>query len=185
MNRTARLVVIGVLTLACHAAIVPAVPAQDISVDELKAAFLANFVKFAQWPEDAAAPRSTFTFCIANDKGVQKALEATLKSHAGPPVAVRSVAFDAPLPSCQLLYVSGLRVSEVRPLVESLRGAPVFTTSDLDGFAEAGGVAQLRLVNGKMRFAINPAAAQRARLGLSAKLLNLATLVKDGYGDGR
>lgn len=186
MTRTARLIAIGALALGCTGALAPgAASAQDVSVYELKAAFLANFVKFATWPDDAVAPGGKFTFCIANDKDVQKALETTLKTHPGPPMVVRAVALDAPLPSCQLLYVSNLRVNEARPLIESLRGVPVFTTSDVDGFAEAGGVAQLRLVNGKMRFAINPAAAQRVRIGLSAKLLSLASLVKDGYPDGR
>lgn len=186
MNRTVRFIVIGALTLGGTSATASAaVPTQDVSVHELKAAFLANFVKFAQWPEGAVPPGGVFTFCVANDKGVQKALEATLKSHPGPTLAVRSVSLDAPLPSCQLLYVSGLRIDEARPLIESLRGTPVFTTSDIDGFAEAGGVAQLRLENGKMRFAINPAAAQRVRLGLSAKLLSLASLVKDGNTNGR
>jgi len=40
-------------------------------------------------------------------------------------------------------------------------------------------VAQLILENNRMRFAINLAAAQRARLQLSSKLLSLATIVKD------
>jgi hypothetical protein len=186
MNGIARLIVIGALALGWTGARAPAAAsAQDVSVDELKAAFLANFVKFATWPDDAVAAGGAFTFCVANDNGVQKALETTLKRHPGPAMVVRAVSLDAALPSCQLLYVSKVRLNEARPLLESLRGAPVFTTSDVDGFAEAGGVAQLRLVSGKMRFAINPAAAQRVRIGLSAKLLSLASLVKDGYTDGR
>ena len=183
MNRSARLFVGAAIAFAC--AIQPeAAAGQDVSVHALKAAFLANFAKFVEWPDGAVPPGGVFTFCV-NDKGVQKALEATVKSHPGPALAVRFVSLDAPLPSCQLLYVSGLDLPEARALIASLHGAPVFTTSDLDGFAEAGGVAQLLLVNGKMRFAINPGAAQRGRLALSSKLLSLASLVKDGYVDGR
>jgi hypothetical protein len=40
-------------------------------------------------------------------------------------------------------------------------------------------VGQLFVENGKMRFALNPAAAQRARLRISSKLLALAKVVKD------
>ena len=41
-------------------------------------------------------------------------------------------------------------------------------------------MAQFRLEKGRMRFTINPGAALRAHLTLSAKLLSLATIVKDG-----
>ena len=60
-----------------------------------------------------------------------------------------------------------------------MRGAAVFTVGEADHFAESGGIAQLVQDHGRMRFAINPAAAQRARLVLSAQLLNLAIVVKD------
>lgn len=159
---------------------------QDVSVHELTAAFLANFVKFAEWPDGSVPRGAVFTFCVAGDKGVLKALEANIRKQPAPAaMAVRFVTLDEALPSCQLLYVSDFDVSKTRPLVDSLKGAPVFTVSDAAGFAEAGGIAQLRLAGGKMGFAINPAAAQRVHLGLSAKLLSLATLVKDGYTDGR
>ena len=55
----------------------------------------------------------------------------------------------------------------------------MFSVSDREKFAESGGVAQLILENNRMRFAINLAAAQRARLQISSKLLSLATIVKD------
>ena len=42
-----------------------------------------------------------------------------------------------------------------------------------------GGVAQLMLDSGRMRFAFNVDAAQRARLKISSKLLSLARIVKD------
>jgi hypothetical protein len=64
-------------------------------------------------------------------------------------------------------------------LVGRLKGAPLFTVSDFDGFASLGGVAELFIENGKVRFAINPAAALRARLQISSRVLALAKLVKD------
>jgi hypothetical protein len=55
----------------------------------------------------------------------------------------------------------------------------VFTVSDLEPFAALGGVGQLFVENGKMRFALNPASAQRAGLRISSKLLALAKVVND------
>lgn len=127
-----------------------------------------------------------FTFCVAGDKAVFQQLDATIKLQPKPVItAVIVVPPDGPFQTCQLLYLGGLDLRNARRVIESLHDAPIFTVSDVDGFAEAGGIAQLRLENGKMRFAINPAAAQNAHIALSAKLLTLATLVKDTPHDGR
>ena len=60
-----------------------------------------------------------------------------------------------------------------------LKGASVLTMGDSNDFAEMGGIARLIVENDRMRFAINAAAADRARIQLSSKLLNLARIVKD------
>ena len=154
---------------------------QDVSVPALKAAFLSNFVKFAEWPEDQRAPGRVFTFCVSGDKAVSAALQQSLTDHPGTaPMSVIVVTPEAPLHSCQMLYVGGTDLRQARRVIDALKGAAVFTVSDIEGFAEAGGVAELRLEKGRMRFAINPGAAQRGHLTLSAKLLSLATIVKDG-----
>jgi hypothetical protein len=64
-------------------------------------------------------------------------------------------------------------------LTQALKGASVLTVSDGDTFAALGGIAQLFVENERMRFAINGAAADRAQIHLSSKLLNLARMVKD------
>lgn len=63
--------------------------------------------------------------------------------------------------------------------MQALKGASVLTVSDGDRFADLGGIAQLFIENNRMRFAVNAAAAERARIHLSSKLLTLAKLVKD------
>lgn len=157
-----------------------AASAQDVSLPSLKAAFLANFPKFVVWPDDAVPAGRVFTFCVTGDRAVAEALEQSIKDRPGQePMSVIFVTPDASLRGCQILYLGGLNLRDVRRTVEALKGTPIFTVSDIDGFAELGGVAQLRLDHGRMRFAINPAAAQRARLALSAKLLSLAIIVKD------
>lgn len=159
--------------------------AQDVSLPALKAAFVANFAKFATWPDDPLQGRAA-TFCVIGDRAVAEALDHTLK---GAPSSKNALVLvlppDGPLRSCDLLYVSGLDVKGTLQVLDAVKGAAVFTVSDSDKFAERGGIAQLVLEKGRMRFAINTAAAQRARIVLSAKLLNLATLVKDVNDEGR
>ena len=169
------------LTIVALAAGPPAAAAQTVSVPALKAAFLSNFVKFTDWPEEQAPASRVFTFCVSGDKAVAAALTQGVKDHPGPDaLSVVVVAPDSPMGACQMLYLSGMDLKQARKVVDSVKGTAVFTVSDIEGFAEAGGIAQLRLEQGRMRFTINPAAAQRARLALSAKLLSLAIIVKDG-----
>jgi hypothetical protein len=156
------------------------VTAQTANVPELTAAFLTNFVKFAAWPDDVQPASGVFTYCVAGDKAVAAALESSIKSHPAPePQNVLFVAPDGPLGTCQMLYLADVNLRQAQETIALVQGAPVFTVSNVNGFAEIGGVAQLKLEKGRMHFAINPAAARRARLSLSAKLLGLATIVKD------
>jgi hypothetical protein len=157
------------------------VNAQLATEPALKAAFLYNFAKFAEWPADILAPGQRLSLCVVGDKGVADALEQTINGHAieSHELTVAVVTADGPIRSCHLLYVVGLDVRQSTHLIEALKGAAVFTVSDGDKFAESGGVAQLIQESGRMRFAINVAAAQRARLQLSSKLLSLAKVVKD------
>jgi uncharacterized protein DUF4154 len=171
----------GVLFL-CPAAAV----AQDVSVSSLKAAFLMNFVKFAEWPASAVPSRRVFTFCVAGDRAVFEELERSITSNSRPDLmAVTYVTADGAHQACQMLYLGGRDLGESRRVIESLRDAPVFTASDVRGFAAAGGIAELRLEDGRMRFTINCAAARRAHIALSAKLLSLARLVKEPTYDSR
>ena len=157
------------------------VAAQGVSGTALKAAFLYNFAKFAEWPADALAPTQRLSLCVVGVDAVADALEQTIKGHTieGHDLSVQVVTADGPIRSCHLLYAGGLDSRQSIQLIDALKGAPVFTVSDGDNFAELGGVAQLILEKDRMRFAINVAAAQRARLQLSSKLLSLATIVKD------
>jgi hypothetical protein len=147
----------------------------------LKSAFLYNFVKFTDWPVDALPPDSPFRLCVFGDEAVAAALEQTVKDRqvGGHSLTVVPVQVDGALSSCHLMYVTGLDHRRSATLIERLKAAPVFTVSDLDGFAAFGGVGQLFVDNGKMRFALNPVSAQRARLRISWKLFALAKLVKD------
>ena len=157
------------------------VGAQSASAPALKAAFLYNFAKFAEWPVDAQAS-GPIAICVLGDAAVADALDATVqgKTIDGREVAVVRAKPDG-LRACHLLYVSGLDQRRSQQIVDELKAAPVMTVSDRDRFAESGGVAAFFVEGGKMRFAINLDAAQRARLRISSRLLNLAKLVKDDH----
>lgn len=154
--------------------------AQNATVSALKAAFLFNFAKFAEWPLDALPAERKLMLCVVNDPRFAFTLKETVRGHAidGHELAVASIALDDPLGSCHVAYLAGIDVREMGRLLDSLRGAPILSVSDVDSFAESGGVAQFFVEGGRMRFVVNVKSAERARLRLSSKLLALAKITR-------
>jgi hypothetical protein len=184
-QRAARLGAVFVIVLLSMA--IGRLAAQSASAPVLKAAFIYNMAKFAEWPADFVGSNAPITLCVGRDDAVAQPLVDSVQGQriGEHPVAVVRIAPDSPLRSCQLVFLSGLDARKTTKVLESLEGTAVFSVSDGDGFAAAGGVAQLFLEGDRLRFAINVDAAQRSRLRLSSKLLALAKIVHDERGSGQ
>lgn len=156
---------------------------RGVTASALKAAFLYNFANFAEWPAEALAPGQRLSLCVVGDNAVADALEQVIKGRTVDKheLTVEVIKADGPVLACHLLYISGLDAKRSAQLLDALNGTSVFTVGDGDQFAEAGGVAQLILENGRMRFVVNMGAAHRAHLKISSKLLSLATIIKDQH----
>ena len=144
---------------------------------DVKAAFLFNFVKFVEWPEGAfAGERAPVTICVYGEDPFGPALEAVVQDEK---VGERSLLVQRPdsldgLGGCHLLFVSRSERERMREVLAQVRGEPVLTVGDADGFLRAGGVVNFVLEGGKVRFLIGQAAAERSGLRISSKLMRLA-----------
>ena len=108
----------------------------------------------------------------------------TGRSIGGHPLALSRIALpragaEDGLRGCALAYLTGLDAKTTAEVLAVIQNAPVFSVSDFTGFAAMGGVANFLVEGDRMRFAINPAAAERARLHLTSQLLGVARLTKD------
>jgi len=170
---------LGLVALAAAAR--PAV-AQSVSAPDLKAAFLFNFARFADWP--ALPPDAPITICVSGDEPLASALASALhgqtaESHG---IAVTRLAgADPAWRTCQMLFIGGADKSQIARVVGDAGTLPILTVSDTARFAEAGGLIELYLDNGRMRFAINIDAVQRSRVRLSSRLLGLAKIVREAH----
>ncbi|MEP7307578.1 MAG: YfiR family protein [Acidobacteriota bacterium] len=160
---------------------VSAAAAQTPSLTEIKAAFLFNFANYAEWPADSLTPGQRLLLCVVDDRAIADALTHAIKARTvgGHEVQVEVVPADGKIRTCHLLYAGPLDLKRFTQVMEMVKGAAVFTVGDDDQFAASGGIAQFIVEHDRMRFAINPAAATRARIRLSSKLLNLAKIVKE------
>jgi len=155
--------------------------AQDVAEVRLKGALLFNFARFTDWPSDVFHADSPVSACVVGDRAVGEALSETVKGKllAGRPIAVTFVAPSAPLPSCHLLYVSAVADTRVAEIVSTVQDVPVLTISDAEAFTKRGGIIQIFVESGRIKFRINTKSAKRARLQLSSQLLALAEAVDE------
>jgi hypothetical protein len=155
--------------------------AQDVTEVRLKGAFIFNFARFTDWPADAFAASPLVSACVVGDRSISDALLRAVSGRRlnGRPVVVSFVDPAGPIPVCHLLYLSRVERTRMAEIVRQMRETPILTISDDDAFMKLGGMIQIFIEAGKMRFRINPRLAKRARLQLSSRLLALADLVDE------
>jgi len=170
-----------VTLLAGMAAAAIQVEAQTVSTPGLTAAFIFNFVKFTTWPEDVLREGNTIAICVAGSDQIADALSQLTRDKAveGHPLAIRRIDLDRPVAECHVVFGASLNKARAQELVRAAAGRPILTVSDFEDFAMYGGVANFFIDDGRMRFAVNPDAADRVRLRISSKLLTLAKVVRD------
>jgi hypothetical protein len=116
-------------------------------------------------------------FCVAGDRPLEDVLTETVRGQSvnGRAIEVVHPSSAADAARCHVLYVN----PSAQPLVDSVRNLPVLTVSDSPRFASNGGVIELIVDQGRMRFAVNVDVASRCGLKLSSRFLSLARIVTD------
>lgn len=145
----------------------------------VKAAYLYNFAKFVEWPQEAfATADAPLRICIVGDNPFGDALAAlsgkTAQDH---PVETRLVSAATGFGSCHIVFISGTEQGQFKTLLAKLSRLPILTVSDINAFAQAGGMIGLVEADQRIRFDINLAAARQVGLKISSQLLKLATIV--------
>jgi hypothetical protein len=146
---------------------------------QLKAAFLFNFAKFVEWPEQQRGP---FAICILGKDPFGEALERVMagKSVNERPIVIRRTNDLAVARSCQVVYVSLPEAGRMGEIVKALSDASVLSVSEIPRFCISGGVITFVMEGQRVRFQINAAAAVHANLKISSKLLQLAVAAPAG-----
>jgi hypothetical protein len=166
--------VIGLLTLTVG------VRGQSVNGEyRLKAAFVARFPEFVEWPPPAWQGRTTLDVCVLTPNPFGKDLPDVISGQSvrGRTVVLHDVQSNSSLDICHVLYVT--RAAEGRSSVlQRATALPILTISDDPAFLESGGIIQLNTVENRIRFDISSSAADRAGLRLSAQLLRLAVNVR-------
>jgi hypothetical protein len=180
ISQRARSGVVAGILLAAFLFCNVAAPAEELTENQLKAAFLFNFAKFVEWPDGAfQGAESPLIIGIAGNDAFAAVVKETVqgKTVSGRPLVVRTVQSGADVKGCHLLFLSGTAPRLESESLTQARQLTILTVGNSQQFAEAGGMIGFFMQDSHVRFAINPGAAQHANLRVSSKLLSLAKLV--------
>jgi hypothetical protein len=170
-----------VVALACAASMLHAATVGEY---DLKAALLIKVTAFVTWPdaEEAEKEKQAEQVCIGilGEDPFGATLDALVqqaKTESRVTTVLRLTEGD-PLNKCQVLFVSASQESNARDIVSKAAAGRVLTVGDFAGFAEAGGMVELKLDENRIALRINAKAIEGAGLEISSKLLSLAEIVE-------
>lgn len=143
----------------------------------MKAAFLCGFAEFVEWP--SAGKDDPVAIGILGQDPFGPLLEETVSNRAlrTRALVIKRVATLEEALRCQIVFVSSSEKRKVEEILHELAKSSVLTVSDIDGFADHGGMIGFTIEEKRVRFQINLEAADRARIQISSRLLKLARVV--------
>lgn len=173
------------LLLALASAVVPrragAQVADTAGEYQVKSAFLYNFTKFVEWPTTALAASAPLSIAVIGESPMLLALGAVAgKVVNGHRIDIRSYSHVRSADYCHIVFfAAGPRPQLVQQLT-AVAAWPSLVVGESGGFARDGGTVNFVVVEGRVSFEVNLAAAERAGLQISSRLLRLATIVDAG-----
>lgn len=159
--------------------LLPAMALADMpSEDSVKAGFVLNFAKYAEWPA-ASIGSGELKICWVGPQALSGKLAELGGGRAqNLMVRARQTARPEEWRDCHLLFIPASETHRVDLVLRTLAQTPTLTISDSPNFIQAGGMIGLKMLDGRIRFDISQRAARQAGLTLSSRLLRLADEVE-------
>jgi len=148
---------------------------------QVKAAFLYNFARFVDWPPQAfATSDEPLMVCVLGEDPFGRALDDVLsgKRIEGRALSVRRISDARRTKGCHIVFISSLDRKQALAVLAAMNEPGLLTIGESGNAASGDTIISFVLEEGKVRFAIDSAAAERAKLRVSSRLLSLALQVR-------
>ena len=158
----------------------PGARAQGALEFAVKANYLYKIAPFVTWParafRTAVAP---FEICVIGEDPFGRVLDDAVQGQrmGDHPIVVRRLATATAGMNCHVLYAGRSAAQTTADMLQAVAGEPVLTITD-QGPGAAAGMVEFIMQGGRVRFAINAAAAEATGMVISSKLLALALSVR-------
>jgi hypothetical protein len=147
----------------------------------VKAAYLAKFGIFVEWPKSAfETPQSPVVLCVAGSDPFGEVLDNVVEGqHIGErAIVVRRMKTVGRNSGCDILYIGGSDEPPIAQTLEAVNGAGVLTVTDDGHSSRTTGIVDFVVQDNRVRFTIDDKAAAQNGISISSHLLSLALSVK-------
>jgi len=143
---------------------------------ELKAAVLYHIIEYVEWPKDSLSNQPpAIRIALLGQIPFAEALEVLDgKTMQGRKLVVKKISRPEEAGDCQVVFISGSEKPRISQIVSEFKTRPILTVSEVEGFAERGGMVNLVAGQNRINMEINREVARQARLSISSQLLKLA-----------
>ena len=166
----------------CALLLAPVARADDNKEYLVKAAFIYNFVKFVEWPDGKAiGKQSNIDICVlgSSPMSTTSAIFAQASTAKLKLSLVDEKNAHAAAAHCHVVFVSASEEGHLGDVLTALKGQPVLTVSDMEEFAEHGGMIGFVMSDNKIKIVVNTKAVTSAGMRVDAQLLEIALKVID------
>lgn len=126
---------------------------------EIKATFIYNFIKFTEWPAaELGDTDDPFVIGVVGKDPFGTALEKTVEGEKvhNRAIAIRRFArMDSAAIQSHVLFISASETYNLPAILKGIEGQAVLSVSDMQNFAERGGVINLKTDRDKIVFEVN------------------------------
>jgi hypothetical protein len=144
---------------------------------ELKAGVLYHIIEYVEWPTVISPSNQPppIQIGLLGQIPFAKALEVLDgKTLRGRKLVVKQLTDRQQATQCQVVFIGASEKSRMGDIIAEVKNQPVLTVSEVEGFAEQGGIVNLLAGQNRITMEINRATAGESRLGISSQLLKLA-----------
>lgn len=168
--------------LVLAASIVPVAAADVGSERGIKAAFVSKFIGYVEFPGQAGLASAPLVIGVvgADDIAAELARIVGARGINGRAVSVRTMSPGDQLDNVDVLFVGVRESDRAERLLRQAAAEGILTITEFDSALRQGSVINFRIVDERVRFEISLAAAEKARLKLSSRLLSVAYYVDKG-----
>jgi YfiR/HmsC-like len=149
---------------------------------KIKAGYLYNFTKFVTWPD---LKSTSFNLCLLGNDPFGGII-APIEKKSAFTLPIKVIRLDEPenpnfAKDCHILYVGGTNIQKsfIETIKASRQQMGALIVGEGDAFASNGGMIGFVNRNGKIKLQINLPSVKRTGLKISAKLLEIAEIIKD------
>jgi hypothetical protein len=172
IRKTCTVLLVGIIS--CNVSF--ADPTSEIQ--SLTIAFLYNFMKLSEWPQDVGS--DGLTLCVTEGRDFVEELQSIQgKLIKNKILRFKNLVLGDNPGDCQLLFLpSEEKPIRLREWLKLIEYKPVLTVSDIPGFLDQGGMVNLVSEDNHLQFEVNLELAKKAGIEMSSQMLKIAREVR-------